>query len=209
LTEELIGQIHTFGTGSRAIAVQADLRETAAPKRVVQATIEEFGDNIDILVNNAGVDMFKALPDLTLDDYSAVFDVNVRATFLMCQAVVPYLRKPGRIINVSSVGARCGFNTASLYCATKAAVEGMTRGLAGELGSAGHTVNAVEPGPVESEMLEQVPPEIVEMQKKTTPVEHRVGKSEDITPVIAWLAQEDSRWISGQTISASGGYTML
>jgi 3-oxoacyl-[acyl-carrier protein] reductase len=176
---------------------------------VVQATIKEFGDNIDILVNNAAVDKFKAFSELTIDDYSAVFDVNVRAVFLMSQAVMPHLRKPGRIINISSVGARCGINTASLYSATKGAVEGMTRSLATELGLAGHTVNAVEPGPVESEMLDTVPPEIVELQKKTTPVGNRIGKGNDIAPVVAWLAQEDASWISGQTISASGGYTML
>lgn len=85
----------------------------------------------------------------------------------------------------------------------------MTRCLAAELGDAGHTVNAVLPGPTESEMLEKIPKDLVEMQKKVTAVQHRVGKVGDITQVVAWLAEEQSGWISGQCISASGGYLML
>ena len=110
---------------------------------------------------------------------------------------------------MSSVGARSGFANLTLYCASKAALEGMTRCLAAELGDAGHTVNAVLPGPTESEMLDNIPKDIVKMQLKTTPVQHRAGKPDDIAAVVAWLAEEQSRWISGQCISASGGYLML
>jgi 3-oxoacyl-[acyl-carrier protein] reductase len=127
----------------------------------------------------------------------------------MTKAVLPHLRAPGRIINMSSVGARFGPPQLALYAASKAAVEGMTRSLAQELGGAGHTVNAVAPGPTESEMLNDVPRDIVETQLKTTAVQHRVGTVDDIARIVAWLASEDGKWVSGQTISASGGFLMI
>lgn len=96
----------------------------------------------------------------------------------------------------------------SLYAASKAAIEGMTKSLAHELGDAGHTVNAVAPGPVESEMLDDVPKDLIDLQLKLTAVEHRVGTTDDIAQIVCWLASEDSRWVSGQTISASGGFMM-
>jgi 3-oxoacyl-[acyl-carrier protein] reductase len=117
----------------------------------------------------------------------------------MIKAVVPHLRAPGRIINISSVGARFGAPQ----------LAGMTRSLAQELGDAGHTVNAVAPGPTESEMLADVPKDIVDNQLKTTAVQHRVGTADDVAQIVSWLASESSRWVSGQTISASGGFLML
>ena len=168
-----------------------------------------FGDWIDILVNNAALEFNRSILDTTAEDYAKIFDVNVRGALLMTKAVVPHLRAPGRIINMSSVGSRSAFPELTLYCASKAALEGITRCLAAELGSAGHTVNAVLPGPTESEMLDAIPEDIVEMQKKWTPVEQRVARPGDIAQVVAWLAEEQSRWISGQAISASGGYMPL
>jgi 3-oxoacyl-[acyl-carrier protein] reductase len=126
----------------------------------------------------------------------------------MAQAVQPHLRKPGRIINISSVGGRCGFSGFSIYGPSKAALEQLSRNLAAELGPDGHTVNSVAPGPVESDMLDKIPKELVEMQMKQTPCEHRLGNSDDVALIVAWLASEDSRWVTGQTISASGGFTM-
>jgi 3-oxoacyl-[acyl-carrier protein] reductase len=138
-----------------------------------------------------------------------MFDVNVRAALLLTGAVVPHLRAPGRIINMSSVGARRCFANLALYAGSKAAIEGITRSLAHELGGAGHTVNAVAPGPVESEMLADVPREIVEGQLKQTAVEQRIGSVDDVARIVAWLCGEDAKWVSGQTISASGGFLML
>lgn len=126
----------------------------------------------------------------------------------MIKAVVPYLRSPGRIINISSIGARSGFGNISLYCASKAAVEGLTRSLADELGSNGHTINAVEPGPVQAELLQSLPKNFVDLQMSLTPMEHRMGTIDDIAQIVAFLAEERSRWITGQSISASGGRTM-
>lgn len=148
------------------------------------------------------------MSDVTLEDYNSVMDLNVRSAYFMSQALLPNLRRPGRIINISSVAGRCGFATFTIHCASKAALEGMTRALAAELGPQGHTVNAVQPGPTESEMFDRLPPELVEKQKAATPVENRPGKPEDIARVVAWLAEEQSQRISGQSISASGGLVM-
>jgi 3-oxoacyl-[acyl-carrier protein] reductase len=163
---------------------------------------------IDILVNNAGVEVVKGLGNITPEDYSKVYDLNVRGTILMTQAVLPYLPPRGRIINISSVGSRAGFKDLSLYCSSKAAIEGLTRCWAAELGHNGTTVNAVNPGPVESEMLANIPKDIVEGQKKATPIENRLGTVEEVAAVVGWLAGNESRWVTGQTISASGGWAM-
>jgi len=175
----------------------------------VSATREAFGDKIDILINNAGVLMNRSITETTAEDYAAIFDVNVRAPLLLTKAVVPHLRAPGRIINMSSIGARLGFANLTLYTASKAAIEGVTRSLAQELGAAGHTVNAVAPGPTESEMLDDVPKDIVEAQLKQTAVENRVGTVDDIARIVAWLCGDDAKWVSGQAISASGGFLKL
>ncbi|ORY12002.1 dehydrogenase with different specificitie [Clohesyomyces aquaticus] len=209
LANDLVSKIASLDNGSEATMVKADLGQIDAGEKIVAETLAKFGDSIDILVNNASVEFDRPLLETTAEDYAAIFNVNVPGPLLMTKAVVPHLRAPGRIVNISSVGARCGFAQLALYSASKAALEGLTRGLAAELGDAGHTVNAVEPGPTESEMLDNIPKHIVEMQKQTTPVEHRVAKADDIAQVVGWLAEEQSRWISGQTISASGGYTML
>ncbi|CAN9422022.1 unnamed protein product [Alternaria alternata] len=209
LAEEIASKIKLLGNGSDSKIVQADLKQLDAPEKIVSATREAFGDKIDILVNNAGVLFDRSITETTAEDYSSIFDVNVRAPLLLTAAVVPHLRAPGRIINMSSIGARLGIANLTLYTASKAAIEGVTRSLAQELGIAGHTVNAVAPGPTESEMLDSVPKEVVDVQLKQTAVERRVGTADDIARIVAWLCSDDAKWVSGQTISASGGFLKL
>ena len=204
----LVDQIHAFGNGSLAVKIQADLREPFSSKHIVDETIKAFGGSIDILVNNAGAEVVKPLSDVSVEDFSFVYDLNVRGPMLMTQAVLPHLRAPGRIINISSVGARYGFKELSLYCSSKSALEGLTRCWAAELGAAGHTVNAVNPGPVQTQLLDKIPKDYIAMQKAQTPVENRLGTVDDIAQIVAWLASEGSRWISGQVLSASGGWAM-
>lgn len=122
--------------------------------------------------------------------------------------MLPHLRAPGRIINISSVGARAGFKNLSVYCSSKAALEGLTRCWAAELGAQGHTVNCVSPGPVQTELMDNIPTETIEMQKATTPVQNRIGTVDDITQIVSWMASEGSRWVTGQVLSASGGWAM-
>ena len=207
--DDLIAKIAAFENDSIAIKVQADLRDVDAPDKIVKATRAAFGDGIDILVNNAGFQNTKELHEITIDDYSQHYDLNIRAIILMSKSVLPHLRSPGRIVNVGSTGGRSGFPGLSLYCSSKAAVEGLTRCYAAELGPQGHTVNVVAPGPVETDLLKGVPQEIVASQEASTPMEHRLGTPDDIAQIVAFLCEERSRWITGQTISATGGWSML
>ncbi|CRG83543.1 hypothetical protein PISL3812_00895 [Talaromyces islandicus] len=194
--------------GKAVIAIKADLRIPSSAASIVEQATHAFGPHIDILVNNAGVELVKLVQDVSSDDFSFVYDLNVRAPMLMLQQVLPFLRAPGRIINIGSVGGRCGFKGLSTYCSSKAALEGMTRCWAAELGGAKHTVNTVNPGPVQSEMMDNIPVEIVEMQRKGTPIENRFGTVDDIAQIVAWLASEESRWVTGQALAGSGGWAM-
>ena len=209
LVTELSSQISSLAHSPRVYNIQSDLSTVAgADKILVQLKQQRPDLKLHILVNNAGAEVVKPLREITLEDYAKVFDLNVRGTVLLTQAVLPYLVPGGRIINVSSVGARAGFAALGLYCASKAAVEGLSRCWAAELGGDGTTVNVVAPGPVESEMLEKIPREIVEMQMVNTPLQNRVGTVDDVAKIVGWLAGEESRWVTGQVISASGGWAM-
>lgn len=102
--DELISEIHSMGNGAKAIKVQADLRQIEAPEKVVSATLSAFGNSIDILVNNAGVELVKPILEVSPEDFASVFDLNVRGAYLMTKAVIPHLRAPGRVINISCWG---------------------------------------------------------------------------------------------------------
>ncbi|RDW80226.1 putative 3-ketoacyl-acyl carrier protein reductase protein [Coleophoma cylindrospora] len=195
----------------KTLGARADLSSLDGAKEIllfIKSWRSPNAIKIDILVNNAGIEKIKPLGEITASDYEALYNLNVRGALLMTQEVLPYLGPGSRIINISSVGARAGFAGLSLYCSSKAALEGLTRCWAAELGKNGTTVNAVNPGPVESEMLDKIPKDLVEMQMKNTPIQNRVGKVEDVAPIVAWLASEESRWVTGQVISASGGWAM-
>lgn len=163
---------------------------------------------VDILINNAGTEVVKPLTEIDSADYHKVYDLNVLAPILLTKAVSPRLAPAARIVNIGSVGGRAGFSGLSLYCSSKAALEGLTRCWAAEMGADGTTVNQVNPGPVQSEMLDNIPKEIVEMQKKNTPVQNRLGTVEEVARIVAWLAGPDSSWVTGQVLSASGGWAM-
>ena len=205
-----MSRISALDNGSSAISVRADLNDSSAPETIVSTTLSSLkASRIDILANNAAGGTTKPITEISVSDFSYVFDLNVRAPLLMSQAVAAHFPpRGGRIINISSVGARFGFKDIGLYCSSKAALEGLTRCMAAEFGSSGHTVNAVCPGPVQTELLREIPPDVVAMQKAQTPVEQRVGTVEEIANVVCFLAEEGSRWVSGQSINVSGGWTM-
>jgi 3-oxoacyl-[acyl-carrier protein] reductase len=193
-----------------AVKIQADLRNSASPQIIVDATITAFGPRIDILVNNAGINKPTPLDTLTIDDFSDMFDTNVRAVVLMTQAALPHFRaSDARIINIGSTAARVGVPKISLYTSSKLAVEALTRSWASELGDRGITVNTVAPGSTQSDLLSaSAEADDVKEEAAQTPVERRVGTPNDVAQVVAWLASEESRWVSGQCICASGGYRM-
>ena len=212
-SSELATKISSLPHKPRFFDITGDLSKAGDPALVISTArfwLKKYHSEqkIDTLVNNAGVEVVKPLGEITPEDFATVYDLNVRGTLLMTQEVLPLLPSKGRIINISSVGSRAGFPSLGLYCSSKAAIEGLTRCWAAELGGNGTTVNAVNPGPVESEMLKNIPKDIVDGQKKATPLENRVGTVEEVANVVAWLAGEDSGWVTGQTISASGGWAM-
>lgn len=181
-----------------------------APSRIVQATLAEFKtEQIDILVNNAGAGDNRPLEEVTVDVYQNLMDVNVRAVIFMTKAILSYIPRNGRIINLSFISARGGYATQSVYAATKAAVEGLTRVWATELGHKyGVTVNAINPGPVNTDMYRAAGPvhlARMEEQNKKVPAGQRCGTVDDIADIVTFLAQERSRWVTGDVICANGG----
>ncbi|KAF4125825.1 3-oxoacyl-[acyl-carrier protein] reductase [Geosmithia morbida] len=208
--KELAGQIAKLDPPIRCITVRGDLADASTPASIVRQAVDALGPQIDIVVNNAGVEVVKSLDDMKPEDFDSVYAVNVRAPLLLAQAVKPHLpsRGGGRIINISSVGARLALANLSIYSSSKAALEGLTRCLAAEMGAHGHTVNAVNPGPVKSEMMDRMPQDLVDTMKKATLMQARAGEADDVAQVVAWLASEESRWITGQAISASGGFSV-
>ncbi|KAK8119305.1 L-xylo-3-hexulose reductase [Apiospora kogelbergensis] len=220
----LAERIRALPHAAPTFTVQADISTTEGPVHLIRNLQAQFraaahtGDGVvhpqkpfvvDILVNNAGCERVVPLGQIDVADYNEVYDINVRGVILLTQAALPYLASKGaRVINIGSVGARAGFKELSLYCSSKAALEGLTRCWAAELGKDGVTVNCVSPGPVQSAMLEKIPAEIVEMQKAQTPVQNRLGTVDEVARVVAGLAGRDGDWISGQVVSASGGWAM-
>jgi NAD(P)-dependent dehydrogenase (short-subunit alcohol dehydrogenase family) len=200
--------------GSSAVAIQADLTDDTGPETIVKKTLDAFNtSHIDILVNNAGVTDVQAVEDVTRKSFDAVFAVNARAVFFMSQAVLPHIRKGGRIINISSTGARTGIPSTAVYSSSKAAVEAFTRVMAAEFGPKyGINVTAVNPGPVATDMYLSVPEDLkkgLEEIVKATPAEARMGTPEDIADIVGFLASEQSRWITGNVVTANGGLLMM
>ena len=200
--------------GSEAYCIQADLGNTQAPAAITSATLNNFQTNhVDILVNNAGAGDNRPLEEVTLDSYTKLMDINVRAVIFMTQAVLPHIPRGGRIINLSSISARGGYQTQSVYAATKAAVEGLTKVWANELGHKyGVTVNAVNPGPVDTDMYQAAGPAHLarmEEENKKVPAGQRCGTAQDIADIITFLAEERSRWVTGDVVCANGGMLFI
>ncbi|WP_051507234.1 SDR family oxidoreductase [Saccharibacillus sacchari] len=191
--------------GGRAIAIQADISVIADIDYLFAQTIEAFG-GIDILVNNAGLMHTVPLLQVTEEDFDRQFAVNVKGTFFACQAAARHLNEGGRIINFSTSVVGAMFPGYSVYAGTKGAVEQFTRQLAKELGPKGITINAVAPGPVNTELFlegksEQQVAGIVGMNAFG-----RLGETNDITGTVLFLASEEARWMTGQTLRVNGGF---
>ena len=196
------------------LQLQIDISTPTGPSEIifeVQKWRSTAPLSVDIIINNAGIAPPALLSDITQDHIASILSTNLQAPLLMIQASAPYLRHPARIVNISSIASRQFFKGLTVYAASKAGLEAITRHLAHELGGYGTTVNCVTPGAVESELLRETErkiPGIVDAICANTPLEHRVGTPEEFAQVVAWLCRPEAGWITGQTISASGGQAM-
>jgi 3-oxoacyl-[acyl-carrier protein] reductase len=189
--------------GGRALAIRADSADPAAVERSVADVVQAFG-RIDILVNNAGILVHKALADTLLDDFERIMAVNVRAQFVAIQAVQKQMGDGGRIVNIGSMVAdRAGSPGVALYAMSKAAVAAMTRGLARDLGPRGITVNTVQPGPTETEIVSD---ETVRATLRTMIPVGRMGRDSEIAGLVAWLAGPEAGYVNGAALTIDGGF---
>ncbi|KAH8555078.1 hypothetical protein BGW37DRAFT_125275 [Umbelopsis sp. PMI_123] len=193
--------------GGQAIAVQADIGTENGAKKIVDATVKAFA-RIDIIVNNAGVGGFHLIGDSDTQLFEKYFNVNVRGPLLLVKESLPYLQENGRIINISSVAARVGVTGASIYGGTKGALETMSRHWSVELGSKNITSNCINPGPVITDMALSAPKEVLDHLKEMIDQRgaiKRLGTTEDIATVAAFLAGPGSQFITGDVLNANGG----
>ncbi|MDD4715183.1 MAG: SDR family oxidoreductase [Oscillospiraceae bacterium] len=200
LKEELSAQGHT------AITVQADVSCRDQVFAMVDKTLQYFSQ-IDILVCNAGIAHQKLFTDITPREWRNFFAVNLDGMFHCCQAVLPSMlhRKAGKIITLSSMWGLTGASCEVAYSATKAAVIGLTRALAKELGPSGITVNSVAPGVIDTDMNRNLDEASIEALKEETPL-GVLGTPEDIAASILFLASPGADFITGQVLSPNGGF---
>jgi 3-oxoacyl-[acyl-carrier protein] reductase len=195
------------GKGGRAVAVQADMAKPEDIRRLFAEARKAFGA-VDILVNNAGIYEFAPLDAVTPEHFHKQFNLNVLGLILATREAVRYFQNGGSVINISSVVATSGPENASVYSATKAAVDAVTRSLAKELGPKKIRVNSINPGLVETEGTSGqgiTESELGKMFETQTPL-RRIGQPDDIGPAAVFLASADSSWITGETLYIAGGY---
>jgi NAD(P)-dependent dehydrogenase (short-subunit alcohol dehydrogenase family) len=191
--------------GGRADALSADLAAPDGAHALAAQVRNLVGERLDILVANAGTSKVAAIEDTTVKDFDKLFAVNVRAPYFLVQQLLPILGNGASIILVSSLGAHAVVGTLSAYSATKGAVDTLVKQFAAALGPRGIRVNAVAPGVIDTDMSSFTKTEdgrvtIVGMQALK-----RIGQPADVAPVVAFLASDEARWITGDTIHVDGG----
>jgi 3-oxoacyl-[acyl-carrier protein] reductase len=194
--------------GGRAVAVQANVARPEEIQGLFSEAKKAFG-RLDVLVNNAGIYNFAPLEDITPEHFHKQFDLNVLGLILATQEAARYFGEDGgSVINISSLVSKLGLPGASVYSATKAAVDSVTRTLGAELGPKKIRVNSVNPGMVVTEGNEMARHEDNELRKTfeaQTPL-GRIGQVDDIAPAVVFFASDDSKWVTGETLHIAGGY---
>ena len=192
------------GAGRRAVAIAAEAADAAAVRAAVGTTIGELG-RLDVLVNNAGIAVLQPLEQFTLEEFDRMVAVNVRAVFVAAKEAARHMGDGGRIITIGSVNAdHMPFAGGAVYAMTKAAVAGLTRGLARDLGPRGITVNTVQPGPIDTDMN---PAEgaFADSVKKLTAL-GRYGASDEVAGLVAYLASPAAAYVTGASLTIDGGF---
>lgn len=189
--------------GGDAIALQADVSKADEVTAMFDAAIAHYG-KIDVLINNAGIMITKLLKDTSVEEFTRQFEINVTGTFNTLKEAATKLADNGSVINFSSTQTRLLTPTYGSYVATKGAVEQLTRVFAKEVGARGINVNAVQPGPVNTELFTKGKSEELIARLNSMNAFNRLGEPEDIAKVVAFLANDDAKWISGQIIGING-----
>lgn len=191
--------------GGKAVAIQADSGNVEAVKAAVAKVADLYG-KIDILVNNAGIFVFGPGQDAKLEDFDRIVDVNVKGLFVATQEALRHMGKGGRIINIGSINSdSVPFAGIAMYAMSKAAVAGLTKGLARDLAARGITVNNVQPGPTDTDM-NPASGDFAVATKEYTALK-RYGKSDEIADFVAYVAGPGSSYITGANLAVDGGWT--
>ena len=191
--------------GVNALAIQADSADPTAVAAAVERTVTELG-GIDILVNNAGIGLVAPIDQYSLEDFDRTFAVNVRAVFVATQDAVKHMTAGGRVINIGSCNAeRMPFAGGGVYAMSKAALVGLVKGLARDLGPRGITINNVQPGPVETDMN----PANTDFAKRLLQLMAlpRYGTGDEIAAMVAYLAGPEAGYVTGASLTIDGGFT--
>lgn len=196
-------------SGGRCVAIAADVTDESQVDRMIEQIESELGP-VDLLVNNAGIFPFASHEDTTLDVWNATLACNLTGVFLVTWAVKDGMiaRGFGRIVNMTSISALRARPQSIAYATTKAGLVGFTKSTAEALAPHNVRMNAVAPGLIETEILDGVPQERIDTIVDATPL-GRIGQPDDIAEVVRFLLSDESRFMTGQTIVASGGRVML